>query len=87
MIDKPVKKWRFNSTLDVAMKDVFRHLGKAVWGPFRILYSEDNDALYLQVSDKNTGTFASVVKVDRSGNVSITGTMTQSATLENPGRI
>ena len=86
MIDKPVKKWQFKGSLDVAMRDLFRHLGKVTMGPYRFLYSESNDALYLQTSDKNTGQFASLMKIDRSGNVSITGTLTQSATLENPGR-
>ena len=41
-------------------------------GPFRFIYNERNNALYVQALQRSDGTWKSIVKLDRSGNLDVT---------------
>ncbi len=73
-------------TFKLKFQKAFEHLAKVHLGPFRFLYSDEHDALFLQASQKTGKEFLSVAKIDSDGNISFSGTVTPSDTLENPGR-
>ena len=72
--------------IDMEFRDVYHHLRKVDLGPFRFIYDDENDALYLQVKEKNLKYYTSVLKINRDGDLSYTGATHKNATLENPGR-
>jgi len=85
--DRPAKKLKHRGNVDKEFDSVYQHLAKADWGPFRLFYCPINEAIYIQVkTTRDALTYSSVLKIDRNGNLSTTGTHTPSTTLENPGR-
>lgn len=59
---------------------------KVALGPFSFIYDTVNNRLQIQIANKDTLQNDSLWQIDEDGNVSITGTLTQSATLTNVGR-
>ena len=82
----PAKRHRHGDKLvDSEFSRVYDTLKLVNLGPFRFVYSDEENALYMQVKPRDGGRYVSVMKVDRDGNLSTTGTHTASATLENLG--
>lgn len=86
----PAKKHAHrDSTVDSEFRNAFQTLRKIHLGPFRFFYDENTGALFLQVQDKtNPGNYISIMEIDsQTGNVSITGSVTGSATLPDVGKM
>jgi hypothetical protein len=62
---RPTKKHGFTGPLDAAMRDVYLHLAKCDFGPFRFFYSDTEDALYLQCIDRDGSQYRTVQKWGR----------------------
>jgi hypothetical protein len=59
---------------------------KVAMGSFSFIYDKASDVLQIQIFNQGTQEYDSLLQLDASGNVKITGTLTQSATLTNYGR-
>lgn len=92
---RPAKKNTFREPLEGELRNVFQHLSKVDLGPFRFIYVESQEALYLQCKDKDGKTYRTVQKWGRPGDdvnhtgsaITTRGTVDPEAwaLLESPG--
>lgn len=59
---------------------------KVSMGSFSFIYDRGTDQLQIQVFNKNTLQYDSVLQIDANGNLKITGALTTSTTLTSYGR-